>query len=235
MMNVGVCGFCKSQKEIFSQMKLLEVQKTFYNPPLEKTAKRWRRKAPSDFEFTVKAWQVITHPASSPTYRKVTTTLGKKEHYGFFQPEKEVFAAFEKTVSIARLLKSRIIVFQTPAMFKPRNKNIRNMKEFFQSVTKKFTYVWESRGLWNPDTLKEICTELNLIDGTDPFKRLPVTEPVYFRLHGSPPAKRMYTYTYTGKDLEHLYSLCKSNTYVLFNNITMFQDALRFKLLLSKK
>lgn len=232
MIKVGVCGFSKSQKEIFEKHTLLEVQQTFYKPPLERTAEKWRMTAPDKFEFTVKAWQVITHPASSPTYRNVTITLGKKENYGSFQPTKEVFEAFDVTATIARRLKARIIVFQTPATFKSGDKAVENMRAFFSSISREFVYIWESRGDWNPEVIKAVCEELHLVDGVDPFKRKPVTEPAYFRLHGSPPGNRMYSYTYTDTDLRKLYSYCQDNTYVLFNNITMFEDALRFKTLL---
>ena len=54
----------------------------------------------------------------------------------------------------------------------------------------------------------------------------------YFRLHDSPPGKRMYRYTYTEDDLKELYEKCMnmnfSEVYVLFNNDTMYEDALRF-------
>jgi Uncharacterized conserved protein len=53
---------------------------------------------------------------------------------------------------------------------------------------------------------------------------------VYFRLHGSPPGKRMYRYTYTEEDLKRLHEKCMdfSQICVLFNNYTMYEDALRF-------
>lgn len=228
-MKVGVCGFCKSQKEIFEKIGLLEVQKTFYTPPLEKTAEKWRKKAPDTFEFTVKAWQIITHPASSPTYKRLTRSFGNPDHYGFFQPTKEVFDAFDAIIVVADLLKASIIVFQTPASFRPEKKNISNMKEFFSSVSDKFVYVWEPRGNWDTEILNNICAELSLIDGGDPFKRTLVTEQQYFRLHGSPPGTKMYTYQYTDNDLRMLHTFCSTTTYVLFNNITMFEDALRFQ------
>lgn len=52
---IGTCGFAEAQKNIFEDFSILEVQKSFYQPPKIETAKRWRRKAPSDFAFTVKA------------------------------------------------------------------------------------------------------------------------------------------------------------------------------------
>ena len=230
MIKVGVCGFCTSQQEIFEKYRLLEVQKTFYKPPREKTAQKWREKAPDTFEFTVKAWQIITHPASSPTYKRVSI-MGEKDNFGFFRPTKEVFNAFETTARIARILRARIIIFQTPAVFNPTHEHVENMKDFFSSIKKKFVYVWESRG-WLSDDVKDICEELHLIDGTDPFRRLPVTEQTYFRLHGSPPGKHMYSYAYTDADLEKILTFCKDDTYVLFNTMTMGEDALRFQTLL---
>ncbi len=230
-MQYGVCGFCRSKKEIFENLNLLEVQKTFYKPPREETARKWRKEASPKFVFTVKAWQVITHPESSPTYRK-TTIPGNKEKFGFFQPTKEVFDAFDTTAAIARLLRAEIIVFQTPAAFEPEEKNIKNMKEFFSSLGREFVYVWESRGNWTSDTVEKICKSLNLIDAVDPFRRESVTSLQYFRLHGSPPGKRMYSYTYTDEDLRNLFSFCNDDTYVLFNNVTMFEDALRFQKLI---
>lgn len=228
-MKVGVCGFTLSHRETYEKVKLLEVQQTFYKPPQEKTAVKWREEAPEEFEFTVKAWQVITHPFSSPTYRKVTISLGKRENYGFFQPSKEVFEAYEVTSRIAKALRSKYIVFQTPATFTPERENIQNMREFFSSLGKAFVYVWESRGKWDQEVMQNICEELDLIDGVDPFARAPVGGPVYFRLHGSPPGNRMYTYTYTDEDLDTLLTFCGSETYVLFNTITMVEDAVRFR------
>jgi len=57
-------------KRYLSQYELVEAQQTFYKPPRLKTALRWRREAPPQFEFAVKAWQLITHPISSITYRR---------------------------------------------------------------------------------------------------------------------------------------------------------------------
>ncbi len=65
---VGCCGFPGGMKKYFSQFRLVEVQQTFYKMPRLKTAQKWRQEAPSDFEFTLKAWQLITHSPTSATY-----------------------------------------------------------------------------------------------------------------------------------------------------------------------
>lgn len=66
---VGTCGFPEAQARLFRDFGILEVQRTFYRPPRVTTAERWRREAPTGFVFTLKAWQLVTHEASSPTYR----------------------------------------------------------------------------------------------------------------------------------------------------------------------
>jgi hypothetical protein len=57
----------------------------------------------------------------------------------------------------------------------------------------------------------------------DPFAEDSVTAGAgfaYFRLHGAPPGKQMYRYTYTDDDLKELYEKCleMEQVYVLFNN-----------------
>ena len=39
--------------------------------------------APPDFEFTLKAWQLITHQVSNLTYRRLKTGLSEKEREQF--------------------------------------------------------------------------------------------------------------------------------------------------------
>ncbi len=53
----------------------------------------------------------------------------------------------------------------------------------------------------------------------------------YFRLHGG----RNYRHRYTDDELARLWELCSGEAYVLFNNITMRNDALRFKELTESK
>ncbi|MET1127893.1 MAG: DUF72 domain-containing protein, partial [Thermoproteota archaeon] len=63
----GCCGFPLSRKRYFERFNVVEVQQTFYDPPSADTLRRWREEAPKGFVFTVKAWQAVTHPSSSPT------------------------------------------------------------------------------------------------------------------------------------------------------------------------
>ena len=68
---IGTCGFGRvNRPEYFKLFPIVEIQHTFYQPPQIETFEKWRSGAPDDFEFTLKAWQLITHEASSPTYRR---------------------------------------------------------------------------------------------------------------------------------------------------------------------
>lgn len=201
---VGCCGFRSGMKEYFSQFRLVEVQQTFYKMPRLETAQRWRREAPAEFEFTLKAWQLITHPASSPTHRKagIKVPPGAEENYGFFRPGNEVHEAWEKTRRFAQALEAKVIVFQCPPSFKETQENIDNMRRFFQSVKdSRFVFVWEPRGGWSEQTIKALCSELGLIHCVDPMERESLYgEFQYFRLHGGP----RYRHRYSEEELERL-------------------------------
>ena len=220
MIKVGCCGFPTSMKEYFRLFSTVEIQKTFYNPPKPETAKKWRDEAGEDFEFAVKAFQIITHPPSSPTYRKAKIHA---EDGGYFKPVREVFDAWERTREIAKILSARIIVFQTPRSFRENEENKKNMREFFSTIEREFTFCWEPRG-WSEKGVREVCESLDLIHVVDPFVSESLYgEPKYYRLHGFD-----YKHKYTDEQLLWLKEKVDGDCYVMFNNIHMLDDALRF-------
>jgi uncharacterized protein YecE (DUF72 family) len=228
---VGCCGFPVNKREYFKNFKIVEIQSTFYQPPMKiETVRKWKKEAPEDFIFSLKAWQIITHPFSSPTYRKLEEKIGNFKNYGSFKNKKEIFLAWERTKEIAKVLSAKIIVFQSPQSFKPEKKNIENFRNFFKKIkNRKFIFAWEPRGKWPKDLIKKLCKELNLVHCTDPFKQNPVFGRInYFRLHGLPGYNLRYKYT--KKDLEKLLNFCdKKENYILFNNLSMFQDSIKFQ------
>jgi uncharacterized protein YecE (DUF72 family) len=226
---IGCCGFPKGMRQYFSHFKLVEVQQTFYKPPQLATALRWREEAPADFEFTIKAWQLITHACSSPTYRKAGLNIpkGKEANCGFFRPTEEVMAAWHTTTEIAEALRARAIVFQCPPSFREEAENIKNMRIFFRALgrKRKFLFVWEPRGEWSDEGVRALCEELDLVHCVDPFRRGPLYGVVnYFRLHGGPG----YRHKYSDEELEWLGNRWGEG-YFLFNNLSMYDDALRFE------
>lgn len=230
MIKVGCCGFGETQRKYFEEFPVIEIQITFYQPPRLETARGWREKAPENFEFTLKAWQLITHEFSSPTYRRLTEKIPQAslERCGSFKPTREVLRAWERTEEIARVLKSKVIVFQCPASFKPTAENKQNLRSFFQTVSRTdLLFAWEPRGDWKPEEVRTLCEELHLIHCVDPFKGTATWGKIrYFRLHGV----TGYRYQFTDEDLQNLRALCAGpgDVYCLFNNVTMLEDARRF-------
>ncbi len=227
---VGCCGFAASQKKYFELLNVVEIQQTFYQIPEIKTAEKWRNAAPPDFEFTMKAWQLITHVPSSPTYRRLRERIdpGKADRYGGFRLTVEVMDAWKRTAAFARALGASIVVFQCPASFRPLEQNAKNMRIFFSKIDRAdFTFVWEPRGAWPDDLIIMLCKELDLIHCVDPFRNKSLSGHFdYFRLHG---ITGYYDDAYTDKDLQILQKkIRKKLTYVMFNNKTMKEDALRF-------
>ncbi len=87
-------------------------------------------------------------------------------------------------------------------------------------------YAWEPRGKWKKEAIRELCKDMHLIHCVDPFKEKSMYgEPSYFRLHG----KGGYTYDYSEEELKELLDMCEKNTYCLFNNTSMYKNALEFK------
>lgn len=230
MIRVGCCGFPRAQALCYEKLDVVEVQQIFYHPPRLSTVERWRRQAPPGFTFTLKAWQLITHEPSSPTYRRLRMELpAPPDHYGSFRPTPEVYEAWERSRELALALQAPILLFQCPASFAPTEEHKANLRNFFHKIDRRgLMLAWEPRGGWADEEIAELCQELDLIHAVDPLQRLPVTDGVaYFRLHG----RSGYRYQYTDQELAQLAEWCASypTAYCLFNNISMFEDALRFR------
>ena len=240
---VGCCGWAVKggKKAYYDRFKVIELQDTFYNLPKVETAEKWRREAPGDFTFCMKAWQVITHPPTSPTWRRIRIKIPKTKQrlYGNLQPTKENLEAWEKTVEIARALSAEVVILQTPASFGYSEENHRDAEQFFSTVkTDQFKIGWEPRGSWreNGDKVKQICNDHRLIHVVDPFRWEPLDDNslFYFRLHGIGRGEVNYSYRYTYEDLLKLKKVVtgllstKALGYVMFNNISMADDAARF-------
>ncbi len=240
---VGCCGFPVSRKRYFQTHHVVEIQQTFYRLPSEKTVKKWRNEAPRNFEFTIKAWQVISHSPKSPTWRKAKITLENPEAYGSLKPTSENLNVWRRIVNIAEILGAKVIVIQTPPSFKMNKENLKNAVEFIRkakNISKEMLIAWEPRGNWinNPESIKRVIEETNIIHCVDPFIMDPVTveRTIYLRLHGKNGKWPNYKYKYTEGDLEILMSKIinyikegASEIYVMFNNIYMYDDSLAFK------
>jgi uncharacterized protein YecE (DUF72 family) len=241
---VGCCGFAKGMKKYFQEFSIVEIQSTFYRLPQLKTVERWRKNAPENFVFTIKAFQALSHPTTSPTWRrsgfKESELNELKNKVGYLRPTKYVFNFWNKTLEICKILNSPICLIQLPKSFRDISENLKNAEKFFSKIKRnRVKIAVELRG-WGEKNIKALCKKFELIDCCDPFARLPVyltkKKIAYLRLHGSPPGKQMYNYKYTKKDLEKLKILIEKikakEIYILFNNIAMYDSAKQFLKLL---
>lgn len=231
---VGTCGFCLRQQDYFSTFPLIEIQQTFYQPPRAATVERWRRDAPAGFEFTLKAFQAITHRGFSPTYRRCKLSAAELAECGSFRDTPVVRSAWDTTLALARILEATIVVFQCPASFRPTKENVKNLRWFFGwALRELLLFGWEPRGpAWADALVKELCRELDLLHVVDPFVGLPLHgTPHYFRLHGI----GGYEYRYSDEQLRRVRDLCTAPvTYCMFNNTNMLEDAQRFRRLMEE-
>ncbi len=230
---VGCCGWAGAQSLYFAQFPVIEIQTTFYQPPTIKVAAKWRLHAPPDFQFCMKAWQLITHTPSSPTYRRLREPVpaANKDLLGAFRNTPQVWLAWERTREIAAVINATVIVFQCPASFLPTPINVENFTRFFQRIgPQPCQLAWEPRGSWPPELIRELCAQHSLIHCVDPFVNQPVYGDVlYWRLHG----KGGFSHRYTDENLRELQEALRlrqkgRTAYIMFNNIPMKDDAMRF-------
>lgn len=241
----GTCGFGVSKSKYAELFSCVEVQHTFYQPPAIPTLERWRAEMPGEFEFTLKAWQLITHDARSPTHRRLKRKLTEveKKAAGYFKPTALVKEAWDVTLACAKALRAKTILFQCPVSFKPIQENISNLNQFFTSLgpAKKrdqLNFCWEPRGDWDSELVKDICEAHDLCHVVDPFVRQSVTPEIcYFRLHG----RNGWRYKYEEGELRELAAMVpralgsSKHGYVFFNNVRMKEDALKFQDILQQQ
>jgi uncharacterized protein YecE (DUF72 family) len=255
MIKIGTCGYeryspederkrrYKSKLRAYSSLyDVCEINSTFYNLPKVKTAERWRGEVLPNFEFTLKAWQAITHPVSSPTWKRWRGELTdeQRRNFGSLRPNEDNIEAWERTKEIAKAVKAKICVIQTPKRFGCNQENEQNMRIFFEKIDHKgLEIAWEPRGDWKREKkkVKEICDDLGLIHVVDLMRYEPVSEhPItYVRLHGLNPREYDYNYNYTEEELKQLSErIIKleetgKEVYCLFNNYEMYSNARSLK------
>jgi hypothetical protein len=215
---IGCCGFPVGRRQYLAALQVVELQQTFYSPPPLDTARPRREEAPPDFEFTLKAWQLITHEVSSPTYRRLKRALSPEERHqaGSFQDTPVVRAAWETIGELAGALKARLVVFRARPALPPTAENIARLRRFFSEVPRdRLAFAWESRGgpgpgrRWRPWTL------------------LP---PHLFQ--DALPASACTGWEATGIRIQNRTSqpwLAWRRAYAMFNNLSMWTDARRFQ------
>ena len=232
---LGMCGFTIGASAYYERFPVVEVQQTFYDPPAAMTMEKWRLQAPPSFEFTMKAWQVITHASSSNTYRRLKRPFSDRQRAeaGGFRLNDTTLGAWKLTLGCARILRATAILFQCPASFRATEENVAAMRAWFRDIDRPdgVRLLWEPRGPWPDELVLELCEELGLVHAVDPFIRPSLTPaPVtYWRLHGN---KSHYA-SYSDAELKQLRDWIPRDpaveTYVMFNNVPRAKDIERFR------
>ncbi|NJE60165.1 DUF72 domain-containing protein [Thermococcus sp. 21S7] len=239
MIHVGTCGFCESHARYYQDFDAIEVQQTFYRILQEKTLERWRKEAPGGFTFAIKAFQGVTHPPNSPTWRRSNVKPGKE--VGLLRPTSEVLHFWRLTLREAEILGARFILIQLPKSFREREESFANAERFFEMAERgDFEIAVELRG-WSEEGIKRFVREFKVIDATDPLVRIPLHsgETNYYRLHGHYENGRIiYRHTYSDEELkkitERVLGWNRGESFVFFNNSDMCRDARRLRAMMKE-
>lgn len=232
---VGLCGFTMSMKTYARHFPVVEVQSTFYEPPPDATLRRWRAATPPELEYTMKVWQLVTHAAGSPTYRRMRRRpLVAGEEPGGFRDSAAVEEGWRRSLECAEILSATALLFQCPARFTPERDDVERMRRFFERIARpRARLLWEPRGArWVAarELALSLAADLDLVLVVDPFVTRPERgRPVYWRLHGIGGAR----HAYDDAELRELQRMLRDveptePAYVLFNNLPRVGDAKRF-------
>jgi uncharacterized protein YecE (DUF72 family) len=239
---VGLCGFSMAMRAYARDFPVVEVQGTFYDPPTDASMHKWREATGPDLEYTIKVWQLVTHPSSSPTYRRMTRhALRDDDDPGFFRDSPGVRRGWLRSVECADSLGATAMLFQCPASFAPDPANVARMRRFFERVERPAArLLWEPRGrAWIAarETALALCRDLDLVHVVDPFVTAPDPgHEVYWRLHGPGGSARA---SYDDDALQRLRGMLShagtaGPAYVMFNNLPRVGDARRFSRLMER-
>lgn len=242
---VGTCGFPTARSRYYELFPVVELQETFYDLPTEDRMRHLREEAPSGFAFTVKVFQGLTHGVNSPTWRRARRArlTGNTTNYGLLKPTRENLELWGEFLRLTKPLNPALYIFQTPPSMVINSDIAKDVVEFFRSIGEPGRVGWEPRGASysDPNSLMRVFNSTDVIHVVDPFRRSPMVtrEVAYFRLHGIGEGEVNYRYRYSDSDLDSLRRLILGQVsrvvYVMFNNVHMLDDALRFKRLIETK
>jgi uncharacterized protein YecE (DUF72 family) len=211
MITMGCAGFPVPATRYFKEFLFVEVQETHVTLPGTGTIRRWRREAPKGFTFAMLAPREIGQEG--------------------FRAGKVTETALKSLSEVGKELEATTAVFVAPPEFSASRVNKSVLKEFLQSVRKKFDrVVWEPSPAWDPDDADSLAADSGVVAARDPLAHGTSSVAVaYYRLPGPAGHKSRYEDPAIEKLAElALATKNKDATYV-FTNVDMFADAKRFK------
>lgn len=199
----------KAYSEIFN---FVEVNSTFYENLNLGTVESWRRTVPSDFTFSVRCHQDLTH------------RIGLK-------PVEEAYAVYSKMKIICNALHSPFLVLETPASQSLDAAGINAARDFFASVsTDGIRLVWEYRAPFTPE-VSRLMQDFDIIQSVDLSLQKPQldSDVVYSRVFGK---GKHNLYQFTDEELIEIEANATSKPRVKkiavsFHGARMYNDAAR--------
>lgn len=201
--------------------RFVEVNSTFYNLPDIELAIAWRRRVPSDFEFSIKANRLITH--------KWRLT-----------PSSQLIELLQKHLELCRILKSRIIVLEIPRRVHLKEIMVNLLRIFEQVDLGGVKLAIEPRCGWTTGSSEiiRVFEDVGIIPVADYSKEDPPyddEEISYSRLFGK---SEHNIYQFTDEDLmaikERAMKRRSKKIYLSFHGIAMYLDAARMESFLRK-
>jgi len=182
----------------------VELNNTFYHLPGKQNFESWRKRAPKDFTFAVKASRFITH------VKKLKDP----------KPPLRLF------MSRAKGLKTKLgpILYQLPPKFKC---NLPRLRKFAEALPKGYVHVFEFRDpSWLNEDVYDVLrkNKLGFCIYSMPGSKCPdvvTSNVVYIRMHGG---SVLYGSNYSGSELKALAKKVRGflkkglKAYVYFNN-----------------
>lgn len=236
---IGCCGLAGLSLSKYAELfDTIEINSTFYKLPKRETAESWLKSTEGKIVFCMKAFQGITHPIASPTWRRAGTQKPKSmvENYGHLKPTKENVESWKRTFEVCEAMRANVCVIQLPPSFTCTDAAVADALKFFKMIRSPVDIAIEFRHRsWinNVELTKMLIKSADLIHITDPLKDKPLSRKniCYYRLHGL--GKHLYKYNYIDDDLlelkDAILAIQCEEAYVMFNNLSMRDDALRFR------
>lgn len=190
----------------------VEVNTTFYHMLRLSTVRSWRRRVPRGFTFSVKC------------NRRATHELG-------LRPAEETFRVLERMRVALRLLRSDMLVLQTPPSLAVDERKVREVAAILSSAGFGGAQVfWDARSTYRRDRVEAVRAEMlreGMVPVVDLAKEPPVPRAgvVYSRMFGAS--------AFPGDLLSKIHHRLKGwreDAVVLtFHGGNMYEDALRYK------
>lgn len=129
------------------------------NPPKIETLNRWRVDSPKGFAFILRAHESV---------EKGLVAAAKTDDHKLSQKARD---GWKQTLERAQALAARALLIRTPRAFSPGNGTRAAIRGFAEQFSDDFSrpIIWESQGMWDTESTRELADEIGLTYAYDPF------------------------------------------------------------------